>query len=530
MTIDESQMYQALYQLSRRLQQDTLNVPDVIQIVLTEAKRITGATQCCALMFDQEGHVQRVYTPDNSVAPELWRSIAEQGAAGFVYFAQRTVIIRNMTTDPRWVIKADMPDFLRSGSAIGLPFKRGGIVYGVLLLVHPRVDYFRQPMEHILEEVLDLSSATVNQILDRQGVLVSQDRYQISFSDAVVPMLLTDLNGKILGANRRANELLGYPRSGLINRDIQDTHRLNLAALEQISIGEEITQRTKAVAIDGHEIPVILRVRRLLVENHDVLEWVVQDITKQMEYEQLRHDLSAMIYHDLRNPLQGIRGSIQKLAELLANTDDAVIHRLLQIGVRSTRQLIRMVDSLLDLQRLEEGQGILKRQTMPLTSILADASQLVQPLALEAHQHLQFDIQKDLPTVTLDADMIVRVVVNLLENAIKYTPNGGSITLASYVEGNQVFISVIDSGPGIPKDFQTNIFDKFNRVKYDNVPNGVGLGLTFCRLAVKAHGGDIWVESEPGQGAKFIFTLPLGELEEDSPENSARIVAMASTA
>jgi len=105
--------------------------------------------------------------------------------------------------------------------------------------------------------------------------------------------------------------------------------------------------------------------------------------------------------------------------------------------------------------------------------------------------------------------MIQRVIINLMENAVKYSPNGGEITLGALQRDNQVCISVKDSGPGIPKNMQNRIFDKFSRVKYSDVPKGVGLGLAFCRLAIEAHGGKIWVESEPGQGSTFWFALPL---------------------
>jgi signal transduction histidine kinase len=105
--------------------------------------------------------------------------------------------------------------------------------------------------------------------------------------------------------------------------------------------------------------------------------------------------------------------------------------------------------------------------------------------------------------------MILRVVTNLIENAVKYTPHGGFIKLGAEVQDNMVRVSVADSGPGIPQNMQNQIFDKFSRIKYNGAPKGVGLGLAFCRLAVEAHGGRIWVESEPGHGSNFVFSLPL---------------------
>jgi signal transduction histidine kinase len=179
-----------------------------------------------------------------------------------------------------------------------------------------------------------------------------------------------------------------------------------------------------------------------------------------------------------------------------------------------------MVDSLVDIQRLEEGRAILDRQPVELRVLLADTVQLVQPLAIEANQRLQFEVATNLPLVSMDNDMIMRVITNLLENAIKYTPNGGIITLTGRISGDSVRISVQDSGAGIPPDMQHQIFDKFNRVKYTDGPKGVGLGLAFCRLAVEAHEGRIWVESEAGKGSEFIITLPLDPEESEADTES----------
>ena len=152
---------------------------------------------------------------------------------------------------------------------------------------------------------------------------------------------------------------------------------------------------------------------------------------------------------------------------------------------------------------------MLDRKQTSLHNLLANAAELVQPLATEANQRLQFSIASNLPFIKIDQDMIQRVIINLMENAVKYSPEGGSILLGAEVHQNEIRIKVGDSGPGIPKHMQRQIFDKFSRVKYDGAPKGLGLGLAFCRLAVEAHGGSIWVESEPGQGSVFYFTLPL---------------------
>jgi signal transduction histidine kinase len=234
--------------------------------------------------------------------------------------------------------------------------------------------------------------------------------------------------------------------------------------------------------------------------------------TEQVEsarLEQLRRDLAAMTYHDLRNPLQNIQLSLTALQRLLTNIDNDMAKSMLELAQHSTEQITRMVKSLLDIERLEQGRAPLNRQSASLQQLLLDAVEMEQPLAEESGQKICSEIATNLPPLQVDTDMIQRVVMNLLENAIKHTPGGGSITLSARALEDNVYISVRDTGPGIPRQFRDEIFDKFFRVKYSDAPNGVGLGLAFCRLAVEAHGGHIWVDSEPESGAVFTFTLPV---------------------
>src|SRR5690606_6575834 len=136
--------------------------------------------------------------------------------------------------------------------------------------------------------------------------------------------------------------------------------------------GEETVFRTTAMNDQKEEVPVTVRGRGIRLGQRDLIEWVEQDVTAQMELEQLRRDLAAMVYHDLRGPLQSIKGSINKLGQVLANHENPAVWTLLQIGIRSTRQLQRMVDSLLDIQRLEEGRAVLNRKPVELQVLLGD--------------------------------------------------------------------------------------------------------------------------------------------------------------
>jgi len=230
--------------------------------------------------------------------------------------------------------------------------------------------------------------------------------------------------------------------------------------------------------------------------------------------EQIQRDLLDMTVHDLRAPLSVIQNSLTAAERLIENGSRETISEILHSASHSARQLNRMVRSLLDLGRLENGRAVIHRQPVQLGQVLAETVDLVRPLIQAADQTLVLDFDSALPVIEGDADMIIRVIVNLTENATKYSPRGGKVTLAARAQPDFIVISVIDQGPGIPPHLRDEVFDKYFRIKRDDgAARGVGLGLAFCRLAVEAHGGRIWVDSAPGGGSIFAFTLPAARQE-----------------
>jgi signal transduction histidine kinase len=209
----------------------------------------------------------------------------------------------------------------------------------------------------------------------------------------------------------------------------------------------------------------------------------------------------------LRSPIGNIISSLEVLQATIMD-DDETIQSVLSIAMRSSRRASRLVESLLDLDRLETNRAVLNMSQASIGALVAEAVEEIHPTAEAKGQLLRMELAPKLPTLEIDVDMIRRVLINLLENAIKYTRSGDQITVKADARDGELIISVADSGPGIPAEDLDKIFDKFTRVTKDDRPKGLGLGLAFCRLAVEAHGGKIWVESEEGKGSTFSFTLP----------------------
>ena len=235
---------------------------------------------------------------------------------------------------------------------------------------------------------------------------------------------------------------------------------------------------------------------------------VAQSATVQMESERLRNSLLAALSHDLRTPLAGLVG----LAETLAMTGSVLSSAQKEIaeGIRtSAMRMSAQVNNLLDMARIESGDVRLRREWNSIEEIVGSALRLTRPLLLP--RHVLTDVPANLPLVECDAVLIERVLVNLLENAAKYTPTTARVLVAARVDGQEMCVAVEDDGPGIRPGKETEIFEKFTRGQRESAISGVGLGLAICKAIVEAHGGSIFVAPGRTSGARFTFTLPIGE-------------------
>lgn len=251
---------------------------------------------------------------------------------------------------------------------------------------------------------------------------------------------------------------------------------------------------------------------------------VAQSTTVQMESERLRNSLLAAISHDLRTPLASLVG----MADTLAMSLDGLQGRQAEL-VRAIREAsLRMnsqVSNLLDMARLQSGQVQLNLQWLPLEEAVGSALRALEG-TLDLRR-VRVALPPDLPLLNVDPALFERVLCNVLENAVKYTPDGSRIDIGAAISGDRVKVTVDDNGPGLPKNREDAIFQMFERGRKESATPGVGLGLAICRAIVEAHGGTIVGETRSGGGARFTIDLPRGEppaldaLESDSPPGAS---------
>jgi len=232
---------------------------------------------------------------------------------------------------------------------------------------------------------------------------------------------------------------------------------------------------------------------------------VAQDTTLQMESERLRNSLLSAISHDLRTPLSVMVG----LAEALKLTRPPLTGEAAEIATAVGESALRMntlVNNLLDMARLESGKVVLNRQWQPIEDVVGSALRAIQPIL--GQRSVQVALDDDLPPVHIDAVLIERILINLLENAVKYTPQGTSIELGTRTTPDHIELWVADEGPGLPQGHEDAIFNKFMRGKKESSIPGVGLGLAICRAIAQVHGGTILGATRPTGGACFTLRLP----------------------
>ncbi|MEQ1920307.1 MAG: HAMP domain-containing sensor histidine kinase, partial [Elusimicrobiota bacterium] len=238
------------------------------------------------------------------------------------------------------------------------------------------------------------------------------------------------------------------------------------------------------------------------------------DQTKHKELQRMQRDFVAHVTHELRAPLSSIRAALEILQGQFAGKIEEDETRMLNTALKNSDRLADMINSILDFSKIESGQMEVYPKSTEAAKIARDAVDSLQPWAQKKRIELTLVAPEGLPVVMADASRTVQVIVNLLSNSIKFTPAGGKITvkLAKRAEGNQGFVeyAVTDTGPGIAKSEQGKIFEKFVQIAAGEMHiGGTGLGLSIAKALVHLQKGKMWIESEAGQGATFLFTLPV---------------------
>lgn len=444
-----------------------------------------------------------------------------QGVAGWVAKEGTGAIVPDTSKDPRFYPQVDNFTGFKTHAIACAPIRWRGEVIGILEALNPLDGDFEPDALLVLSGIGGLAGTAIRHAQLFERLQAAHQRYHELFDSNIDPILITNWRGDILEVNRQAELLTQIDQENLRSKNITQLNVVNPDLVGEgfsaLSSGDTVSYEAMLTYNQDHSIPVHVYVRKVHIEGIPHLQWILHDITERKNLETLRNDLISMIYHDLRSPLANVVSSLDVLETILPIDQDQTVKSLLHIAINSTERIQRLTNSLLDMRRIEAGQAVASLHPVTPYSLAKETIEAIQTAADNKNQTISLEIPEDLPPILADAEMIKRVLINLLENAIKYTPKGSQIILGAKQNKDWVEIWVEDNGPGIPPLERERIFDKFTRLHQDST-RGFGLGLAYCRLAVEAHNGRIWVESGRDMGACFKFTLPVAH-EETAPDN-----------
>ncbi len=334
--------------------------------------------------------------------------------------------------------------------------------------------------------------------------------YRHLFEHHPDPLVVLGAEGQILDANRAAAVILGSEADDVA---VSEWARLGLTA-------GGFAERRDAAA-DGRvvrwefEHPMLKQAwdARLTWVPGYTLEgdgylWIGRKATDHTQLEQVREEFVNMLVHDLRVPLGNVMNCLD-LALTAWREHDATlpIEQILQIGLRSAHRMEDLINDILESARLRAQERTLSIKPVDVEAIIEEAVETVAAAAARRKQTLLMRVAPDLPSMDGDLDLLRRVLINLLANAVKFTQEGGKIVVSAKMDRDHFLFGVTDNGPGIAAEHQAHLFELFFRGDARGI-RGAGIGLAYCKLAVEAHGGRIWVESILGEGASFNFTIP----------------------
>lgn len=539
---------EALYRISRELSA-SLDLNRVMNRALQLLKEAIGVDKGSILLLDHEtGDLRlRASMGRPEPLPPEGRSTPFRkgvGLAGWVLEHREPVIVPDVTQDERWAeIQEESPR-----SALCVPLQAGEDILGVLTLSDSRLDYFAEAhLRMVTAAATQIATAIGNAELyrliqeqaERLGEMLRLQQTEASKSRAILEgiadgVVVTDSEGRIILFNDAAERILGVPRAVVMDESV---HVLPAT----LSSGAEMAARGLAAVSKWVGVPT--RDGRLMEERFSVGRQVAsvrvtpvmmgaellgtvalfRDITREVEAERVKNEFISTVSHELRTPMTSIKGYTDLIFMQAAGPITENQRKFLSVIKSNADRLAMLVNDLLDISRIETGRIRLNRQPIPTGEVVEDVVTALSKQAEEKNLTLTMDVEKDLPPVYADRDRLTQVLTNLVDNACRYTPEGGKVTVTVHRVSDKVQVDVTDTGIGIaPKD-QEKIFERFFRADHPVVQEtgGTGLGLAIVKSFVEMHNGEIWLDSELGKGTTFSFTMPIAVLDEPVPRDEA---------
>lgn len=494
----------------------TSDIDAALRRALSLIVRGFQAEDGCLALTDGGGFTRLMLHAEGAGDTSDFGAALARGIVGSVLRGGEAALIQDTQADPNWSPLPGSAIARSARSVLAAPLRAYGQTVGVACIVHRNPDMFDSRGRALLAEIgLQIASAIQYERIEHRATQ-SQENYASLFEDGNVLIVITDLEGRILDISPRARQFAGRTKEELVGKSLNESQLPSvLAGLRRwlpVARQNDNVRQTLELKSGDKDLRLEVSIRQMAYDGRSALQWLIDDQTEQLNVERARNEQIYMIVHDLRNPLGNIISSLELLSDSIRDPNlTPSPMALVNIALRSSRRISLLIESLMDVTRMEAGQFTLSTTTARLDTLIERAVDFVKPTADRKRIPLSVEIEPDLPPVLIDINMIERVVVNLLDNACKFVLSGQAVKVSARHAGpDEVAIAVRDEGPGIAPEDRPRLFQKFSRgSNLTGQMPGTGLGLAFCKLAVETHGGHISVESEPGKGSTFTFTLPV---------------------
>ena len=507
----------------------SLDIEKILHDTLDKSLELLGFELGFIRTLDRENRNMLVRVARGLRSPEFLTGIAPIGTerrnvSRIVFETKEPYVCIDIRKNPIYKNRSMEREGVISTAAA--PVMSKNRVLGIMVVGSRRLHRFRKREIKLLMAFGSQLGAALENAELYQDVTKSKAYIENLVENAADLIITTDLDDRILTWNRGAEVLFGYDKDEVIGKHLsillppERFHELEeMRAKVQISGAlRDIEIRSKRK--DGVMIYLSLSVSPIRDLEGKIVGFlrVAKDITEKKRYERrlkeldkMKSDFVSNVSHELRTPLTSIKGSVDNMLDGLTGSLNEKQVRYLSRIKSNTDRLSRLINDLLDLSRIEAGRVEVRPTTLPLAALAEEVAEHLKALAAEKLIRIEVPSADPSVTVWADRDKVTQVLTNLIGNAVKFTPQGGKVSVAVEKNGNDyIQISVADTGPGILPEERNRIFSKFYQVANieKQKPKGSGLGLAISKALVEMHGGKIWMESEIGRGSTFYFTLP----------------------
>lgn len=502
----------------------TLDLDEVLLHTLARMTEVVGASEASFFLINENKNTVERFIAARDMDPQkksaVSRSVLEHGLAGWVLSHGEGALVSDTMEDSRWLM---LDDRERVRSALCVPFFIEGKVRGVMTLEHPEPDHFTNEDLRLAKAVASQAGFALHnaELFDR---VQTQERQLEAVMDSISEALIAvDHAWCIRLLNNAAETLLGVTADGAVGKTLDKvSENVLFAKLTDTIAQANLTSGTKTFELRD-EVTHKDYVVNVAVLHQDSLVEVgyaiaLYDVTSLKDLNRLKTHMIKMASHDLKSPLGVLLGYVDLV---WGDVSTSVVPQpsYIEAIYKAITRMETLIASLLDAHKAEDDSFV--TVAIDPYELFQSSLEDVTPAAEQHHHEIIKNIQTNLHPIKGDFVQLREAMSNLLNNAVKYTPDGGTITINIYIEEDRFFFSVKDTGYGIPADQQSHIFESYFRANSEATSHieGTGVGLSLVKEVIDRHGGHVWFESQEGHGSKFGFWLPM--LDKQVPVTSA---------